>query len=229
MIRKVLIPLLLLGWASSARAADPGQGVAVLMLKFDQAQVSQAQADAFRRAVGKAVGEADLAPLRLDEVDRRLAVTDLSCVTPECLAHQAELLNTRLIMGGRVALLPGAKGWALSLWVYDARRKATLATQARACDSCSEAQALVGVALVVTRLLEEAVRTRGARIVVRSKPPGAQVRVDGVLVGITDMTYGVTPGKHEVEVRGKASGASRKFRVKQFTVWALRSNIGTAL
>lgn len=214
MIRGVFIPLLVLGWANAAQAAVPGAGVAVLMLKHDQAQVSQAQAGAFREAVRKAAGAADLAPLRLDEVDRRLAVADLSCATPECLAHQAELLNTRLIIGGRVALLPAGKGWALSLWVYDAKRKATLATQARACDDCGEAQALVGVRLVVNKLLEEAVRTRGARIVVRSKPPGAQVRVDGVLVGITDMTYGVTPGKHLVEVKGKTSGENRKYQIK---------------
>jgi hypothetical protein len=214
MRRWLLIPLFIVAWASAARAAEPGAGVAVLMLKFDQASVSQAQAQAFREAVRRAAGKADLAPLRLEEVDRRLAVVDLECTTPVCLARQAELLNTRLIMGGRIALLPGAKGWGLSIWVHDAKRKATLATQARACDGCSEAQALAGVDVVVAKLFEEAARTRGARVVVKSKPVGAQVRVDGELVGITDMTYGVSPGRHEVELRDKKTGASRKFKIQ---------------
>ncbi len=204
-----------LAWhAGMARAAEPGAGVAVLMFKHDLDLVSAQQAGAFRKAVRKALGEANLAPLRLDEVDRRLAVADLRCTTPECLASQAKLLNTRLILGGRVAILKGEKGWALSLWIFDAKRKATLATQARACDECTEAQALAGAKVVVDQLLEEAVKTRGARIVVRSEPTGAQVLVDGEPVGSTDLVYGVTPGEHTVEVRSKESGASRKYKVK---------------
>ena len=200
--------------AGAARAAEPGAGVAVLMLKHDPDLVSVQQAEAFREAVRKALGEADLAPLRLDEVDRFLAVADLQCRTTECLTRQAELLNTRMLIGGRVAILKGEKGWGLSLWIYDAERKATLATHARACDGCSEAQALAGTKVVVDKLLEESLRSRGARIMVRSNPTGAQVFVDGEPVGTTDMVYGVTPGMHTVKVRSKKDGVSRTYRVK---------------
>jgi len=184
-----------------------------MMPRHDAGAIKVHEAQAFREAVVRALTRAHLAALDLKEVDRRLAVADLSCNTPECLARRAKLLNTRLLIGGRLEH-GHAPGYSVALWLYDARRGSTVATVQGHCKTCDVNEAVARTGPLTVRLLEQALRTRGARIVVRSSPRGADVRIDGELVGVTDMTFGVKPGEHLVVVEHKKLGGRRKYKVR---------------
>ncbi len=202
------------GAGAGSEAAPAGVGVAVLMPRHDADTITVAQAQAFREAVVRALGEAHLAALDLKEVDRRLTVADLSCSTSQCLARRAELLNTRLLLGGKLERIEETAGWAVALWLYDAKRKSTRAALESRCQACTEEENLKRAGPLTVKLLEEALHTQGARIEVRSRPEGASVRIDKELVGVTNMTFGVKPGVHMVEVSHKASGGQRRYKVK---------------
>lgn len=213
-MRRLVVALALLLAAPPAGAAEPGAGVAVLMPRHDAASVTVAQAQAFREAIAAALGEAHLAALDLKEVDRRLAVADLSCDTKVCMARRSKLLNTRFLLGGRLERVEQTAGWALALWLYDVRRGSTVATLEDRCEQCTGEDAVARARPLTVRLLQEAVRTRGARVEVRSRPSGAEVRIDGELAGVTDMTFGVEPGEHVIQVVHKDTEARRKYKIR---------------
>jgi hypothetical protein len=189
---RIIVLLLLFPAATTAGEA---RSSAVLPLQ-PTGSATPAQADAMRRAVSFAV----VGTMALAEVDRKLAAVDATCNTARCLEEAGRLLEAERLVGGRVGF--EKEGWTLSLWVFDTRRQATLATVRDQCGGCTEAQARDWAARVVGRLLGQ-VRTESASasLDVRSTPSGAEVSVDGTPIGVTDMTFGVAPGRHTVAVR----------------------------
>lgn len=76
--------------------------------------------------------------------------------------------------------------------------------QTRYCGACSDAE-LRAYAVEVSKLLldERAVLAGTTRLEVKSEPMGAEVLIDGKVVGITNNAFPTTPGEHTVEVRMK--------------------------
>lgn len=74
--------------------------------------------------------------------------------------------------------------------------------QKRYCGACSD-EDLTAYSEEISKLLmdERAVQAGTTKVGVTSVPMGAEVRIDGKFVGITNNVFGTYPGKHTVEVR----------------------------
>jgi PEGA domain len=74
--------------------------------------------------------------------------------------------------------------------------------QKRYCGACSDAE-LISYAEEIAKLLmdERAVQAGTTKVAVHSEPLGAEVLIDGKVVGITNETFATFPGKHTVELR----------------------------
>jgi hypothetical protein len=117
----------------------------------------------------------------------------------------AELVDAQLLVGGRLRRDPEANdSWILHLWLYDRRKQAAddslrVATTQDRCDGCQLAELSRFAERLMKSLLDKAATVGdSAQLTVRSTPKGAVVRIDGTPMGVTDMTFGVTPGSHLV-------------------------------
>ena len=176
--------------------------VAVLLLLHDRA-VNDGQATQLRESVRTTLESKGYAARPTAEVDRLLATTDLSCTSGACMARTAATLGVDALVGGRLERTDGEAGgtWTLSLWLYDGRQQITAATHTARCQGCGAVQA-VGTAVQATGdLLIQAGQNQGSRIKVRSRPGGALVLIDEVPRGVTDMAFGVKPGRHTVVLK----------------------------
>jgi len=198
-MRALALLLLALG-SSSALAAPPA---AVLPLQASGADAGRAGAG-LREALSRALGTRGHEPLAVAEVDRRLLASDPTCVSSSCRAELSGLLQAALLLGGRLARQAGDGGtvWTVDLWLYDGERRATVAVLRDRCGACDEAQLLATAPRLVGELLDQARGSAGgATLAVGSSPSGASVTVDGTPVGITPLSYGVSPGRHTVTVQ----------------------------
>ena len=140
-------PVALLLALASPAAATPT--VAVMPLHHE-GEVTRAESERLRESMAQGVANS----LPLAEVDRRLGVTDPSCVDSRCLARAGKLLATTWVLGGRVARHGDV--WSLSLWVFDVVRRATLATTRDQCGACTPEQARAWSASLAARAVEQA-------------------------------------------------------------------------
>jgi hypothetical protein len=191
------------GDAGAEKAASTGK-TAVMPLGADPG-VAEAQALRVRQAVRASLEENGAATISVAEADRLLlTVEDAACTKPACLGKVAAALGAAQLVGGRLAR-EGKKGasaaWTLSLWLFDARQGATLATTEDRCESCTLDEAATFADRVAAKLVREvaAAATGGSgRFDIRTHPSGARVKIDGNAVGITDGVFGVGPGVHTV-------------------------------
>lgn len=176
---------------------------ALLPLQQD-ATLPETEAARIQQGVWRALDREGLAPIAMAEVERLLAATDLACTSAKCLAESAGILRASQLIGGRL-IREDQKGtliWTLALWLYSTEAEATVATLRDQCGACNMDQSVAWSGKLASRLLQQA-RAAGtpARIEVLSSPSGAQVSIDGTAVGVTNMTYGVSPGRHTVAIQ----------------------------
>lgn len=202
--------LLILGGRPAAAESPPPSGLAVLMPIFDARSVDIHTAGSFRQALQRAAAASGQKTLDLAEADRLLALDDLSCTSAPCLTERARLLQVQTLLGGRLERQAKQQTWVLFLWVFDASQGMTSATIEDRCVACTRDAALGFAEGMTRRLLERRAIQQGGRIEVRSRPTGAMVRIDGQAMGATDMTFGVTPGWHEVVVEHPELGLERR-------------------
>jgi hypothetical protein len=92
----------------------------------------------------------------------------------------------------------------LTGWVV-AKVGTRLAMRDRFCEPCSTARLEESAGLLVAELLQEVeARTTKTWLVIRTTPPGAEVELDGALIGRTELKHGVLPGPHRIvmQLRG---------------------------
>ena len=215
---RVAVVVTLCLWAAQASADKPPESIPTAILPLEHpAQVTLEQATQVRAAMREPVERHGLAPMAFEELDRRLAATDITCTTAKCLSDTARVLQATFLVGGRLTASEERRppDWKLALWVYDAEGKATRATVEDRCQGCSLVQACVWAGKVTKRLLRQVKHARSGRLDIRSEPKGATVLVDGERVGATDMEFRVPPGIHTVEVRAEGHvPQSRRVQVK---------------
>ncbi|MEZ4362094.1 MAG: PEGA domain-containing protein [Kofleriaceae bacterium] len=191
--------LTLLVWVSPAFAAKPS--ALVVFGKADQhAQtIVMNVVDRVLRAAGW-----PLVPT-LAEND---AVVVRGCLAKDapwpCLRSMAEKRGIQQIVAVRVELERLANGTSQIVLtgrlVYAGA--SSVLEQKRFCGACSDEDLMVYAEEISKTLLDErAVRAGTTQVEVRSTPMGAEVRIDGELVGLTNATFATFPGKHSVEMR----------------------------
>jgi len=194
-------PTLLLALMLPALAAAE-ERAAVLPLEAGAPQ--QAAMARLRQALNGALAERGMTVLPAPEVDRLLVAADAACATAACRADLARLLKAQRLLGGRLSVQGGDGGsiWTVDLWLYSGDRGATVAVLRDRCGACDAEQLARTAPRLVRELLEQGrASAGGAVLAVGSRPSGAPVTVDGTPVGITPLSYGVSPGRHTVTVQ----------------------------
>ena len=198
-----LLPLLLAGDALAN--IEAGTSIAVLPLRHagDVSDTAASRIADDIRALLKSRGANVLAK---DKSERLSHNRRAACTSKKCLDDLIALCDARMLLGGRLTREGGAL--TLQIWLYDAKRQtqgkpllmATL--QDRCSGKCADAAAQKTLAERATRDLIAKARSLGAPayITVQSTPAGGTVRIDGAPMGVTNMTFGVTPGKHVITV-----------------------------
>lgn len=123
------------------------------------------------------------------------------CRVGPCLAELHRRDGVDLVLSGGL----GGEGssYDLAFTLLETGGGSVVAQLSERCDVCTfdEVGALVG--RMIAALAEIAARQLGSQgwLIVRSAPAGAQVFMDGVLLGRTPLRRLVAPGRHEVQVK----------------------------
>lgn len=157
-----------------------------------------------RAQIGKSL-DGGLYTAGYDVVDRdevagklRNARALVGCISTTCLTKIGALVNAKKFVRARIEASGAAYTIGLELLAPDA--PGGLADRVeRSCPVCTlrEASELVSqaaVALVSARPLAPA----RAHVAIESRPPGASVTVDGVVVGVTPLEADLEAGPHEI-------------------------------
>ena len=191
------MPLLLISLTVGEARAAPLRIIA-LELQRDFSINSTMDRD-IRQALHQAMGAAAFEIIDPGEVARHFKPRD-PCVSIPCLERAARQLEAHYVVGGRISRETDASpgSWTVALWLFDARARATVATAQRGCEHCGFPEALAAIQPAFTVLLSEAQGETPARLRINSRPPGAEVSINGRPVGVTDMSFVVTPGSQVV-------------------------------
>jgi len=180
--------------------ADARAGVAVVV----GGDVDKRTAQSLSELVGRHLRDVQEAPFALQLAPKDIDAL-MQCVTGEgsreCAAQfmgtigATRAIVLRLVTEGKRRTKTAITGWIL------AKAGDTLVIDQRVCEPCSEAQLEPIVSeLLSALLLEVKARTSNTVIEVVATPAGAQVEIDGRLVGATKVRYVVYPGPHRIKV-----------------------------
>jgi hypothetical protein len=123
-----------------------------------------------------------------------------------CLESMASKKGIERIVAVRVDLEKSSDGTSQTIvtgrLVYAG--SASFLEQQRFCGACSD-EDLASYTEEVAKLLmdERAIAAGTTKVGVSSVPMGAEVRIDGKVVGLTNNSFAASPGKHTVEVRAR--------------------------
>lgn len=160
----------------------------------------------FRELIQKHIEDQGIRCISHIDVEKAQKNTKTNCFSETCLLHTAKMLQAKILIGGRIdkSLQDNASSWTLSIWLYDTEQKQTLATVQQHCPSCSIEEAKEKTKDLVLQLINQAKSTKSsAKLFINSQPPDATISIDNVPVGITPMSFGVTPGEHKIILHKK--------------------------
>lgn len=112
----------------------------------------------------------------------------------------------------RQVLSAKERNYTLSAELIDGPTGRVLATSKESCELCGVGEVselFVARASVIKDKVESA-DAFGSTLTVNSVPSGAEIYVDGQMVGNTPASLKLTPGRHKVELRKKGHTSSRK-------------------
>src|SRR5690606_8358780 len=144
------------------------------------------------------------------------------CTDAACIEAVANKASARYVVVTRVSA--SERDYAITLELYDAYGQLKTSTQT-SCEICSHEG--VGESLKTTaqgfraavaeaiakpwmgRPAAEAERVGPARLMIRTEPAGAEVRIDGKAMGKTPLEIEVPAGPHDIELRKRGYSPER--------------------
>jgi hypothetical protein len=186
-------------------ARTPGsarQRVAVLRLGFEGG-VPEAARDLFGERLVEGLAAAQFEVLAGLTVHHRLATAGIdpaTCDGGNCLARAASALEVGFLVVGSVD--EHDKTYEITLELVNGRSGVPIGTNRERCEICGveEAGEKVGLAASALRARLEALARTPARFIIRSRPTGARVVVDGDDVGRTPLDHELSGGVHRIEL-----------------------------
>lgn len=191
-------PLLaLLAFAATVLLASRASAAVVVVVGGDADQAT-------RRTLADAVTEG-LREHRADLGDLSLRPTDVDalilCVADEASqACAAKFMETAQASRAIVMRVVRDRGGSTTIygWVV-ATAGSVLAVNQRVCERCSSAKLAESARSLLEGLLKDVeARTMPATLAVRTIPPGAEVELDGRLIGVTPLEHGVYAGTRRI-------------------------------
>lgn len=194
--------------AAQAAGAAPRQRVAVVRVDFE-GNVAEAARDLFAARVVEGLAAAQFEVFSGVAVSQKLpqGAGDLgSCRDGSCYPAVAQLLAVGYLVAGRVS--ESNKNYEISLELIDGRTGGVIGTNRERCETCGVEEAGEKTALAASALRArlEAVTIEPARFIIRSRPVGAAVHIDGAPVGRTPLDHELAAGRHKLELSADRYG-----------------------
>ena len=181
----------------SARAEGP---LAIVNLKFTEG--SDEERATLRAAIERAARDAGVQLVPQTQIDQAAHTSkDLfDCfVEDRCRADLGLTLRAGTILTGLISKEDGA--WTATLGLFDVEVATTAKSLQAACPKCGADAFAPRLAKLTSELIRADRQLGRGTIVVRTRPPGAQVRVDDRPVGSSNLEVAVVAGTHVVELR----------------------------
>ena len=198
------------GSATPARAAQEGgpagdggkQRVAVVKLAFE-GNVPEAARDLFAQRLVEGLAAARFEVMTGAMVRERLAAAGVgadSCSGGSCTGKAARALGVAFLVFASV--VEHDKTYEITLDLVNGGSGVTLGTNRERCEICGveEASEKVSLAASALRARLEALGSTPARFIIRSRPAGARVALDGEAIGRTPVDRELPPGVHKLEL-----------------------------
>jgi hypothetical protein len=175
------------GGGSGATAAILPLAVDGEISEVDETALTTELVDGLRRGAFGVVDPADVA--RADSAAG-------SCANSECVKKIAAATGATHVVRARVVIED--RDYGVTVDLYDGGSGAVVASSSDNCEICgiSEAGNLMASAAATLRTKLDALAQGPATLAVTSTPVGAEVRIDGQLVGTTPFEGPVIAGKH---------------------------------
>jgi hypothetical protein len=196
--------------AAPARAAAQGEGaarqrVAVARLTF-QGGVSETARELFAQRITEGLAAARFDVLTGAMVRERLAAAGLgadSCAGGSCTGKAARALDVAFLVFASV--VERDKSYDVTLELVNGKSGLTIGTSRERCEICGveEASEKVGLAATALRARLEALADEPARFMIRSRPTGARLTLDGEALGKTPVDRELPAGVHKLELRAE--------------------------
>ena len=186
---------------SSDDTPAPGEGgatAAILPLAV-QGVMPDADRDRLTTELVEGLQRGDFGVVTPDEVAS--VVSDAStCSTTECYKRVASATSATHVVRSVVTLQD--RDYAVRVELLDGVTGAPVATTGESCEICGVVDAgnMLATAAATLKTKLDALAQGPAKLGVVSTPPGAQVAIDGELVGTTPFSGPVLPGEHILRV-----------------------------
>jgi hypothetical protein len=202
----VLASLGLLFLASSVAHAEPdaagSQRVAVAHLDF-AGKIPEGLQELFAQRLVQGLSAARFEVLRESDVRQKLAAANpalAACQSASCYPAMATALEASYLIAAHVS--ENSKTYTLEMEIINGRTGGVLASNRERCETCGAEDAGEKMGLAASALRErlEVVSRAPARFILRSKPAGARVTLDGKPAGSTPLDTELSGGPHHVQL-----------------------------
>jgi TolB-like protein len=209
-----ILSTLLSGSLAHAQAPAPAPPdhpqVAVIKLTFG-GSVAEAARELFAQRLVEGLAVADFQVSAGPPVSARLAASGIvpaACTDDACYRRAALALGVAYLVAGAVG--ERQKTYEIVLELVNGRTGASIGTHRERCEICGveEAGEKMGLAASALRARLEAVARAPARFVIRSRPAGALVAVDGQPVGRTPLDREIGGGAHALQISAEGYDVS---------------------
>jgi hypothetical protein len=200
--------VLLIASAPLAMAAPlaPGpaarQRVAVAHVDFE-GSVSETARDLFESRVIEGLAAAQFEVFSSSAVSQKLAADGrrlANCRDGGCYPQLAQVLGVNYLVAARVS--ESNKNYEISLEIINGRTGGVIGTNRERCEICGVDEAGEKMALAASSLRArlEALVTAPARFIIRSRPAGVAITIDGAPAGRTPVDRELAGGPHKLEL-----------------------------
>lgn len=189
----------------AAGAAVDGKRIVAMPMDVEGALPDHARADIDAR-IRDALGHGG----NIDVTDPVASDEATTCVGTACLEEIAAAAEATHVL--RTIVKVDGRDYEIELVVSDGATGMTVATAADTCDTCGLAEVgsvVTDIANAVRRKLEAEV-TPPPTLVVRSKPAGAMVLLDGEPIGTTPLEATVPAGEHDITIEKRGFIVARQ-------------------
>jgi hypothetical protein len=203
----LLVALALLAATARQARAQVGDGpgkqrVAVVKLAFE-GSVPEAARDLFAQRLVEGLAAARFEVMTGAMVKERLAAAGLgadSCAGGSCTEKAARALGVAFLVFATV--VEHDKTYDITLDLVNGKNGVTTGTNRERCEICGieEASEKVSLAASALRARLEALANTPPRFIIRSRPAGAILKIDGEVIGKTPVDRELTPGVHKLEL-----------------------------
>jgi uncharacterized membrane protein len=178
------------------------QRVAVVRLAFEGA-VPEAARDLFAQRLVEGLVAVRFEVMTGAMVRERLAAAGLgadSCSGGSCTGKAARALGVTFLVFASV--IEHDKSYDITLDLVNGKSGVTLGTNRERCEICGveEASEKVGLAASTLRARLEALANTPARFIIRSRPAGARLSLDGEAIGRAPIDRELPAGVHKLEL-----------------------------